>query len=759
VEVVCGGRGVEAVGGLRLGVAGVAACVVVAACGWLAAGRALAAGDANEAGCPAATESSPGFRAGLPDCRAYELVSEPNSGDLLNIAGTYGFPEGEHVTYMSGLPTASPETANSKVEHFVATRRSGGWEQRAVSLPEGEGPVQHIQTNVNFHDEEVAFTSDFSKAFAMTPFHVRGEEPTLNETSSATVNVLVYGLPLTGGPASLQSAPDSGPLTQEMVETPSCKAAASEEFKVACGAQLAGASSDGSKVFFVTSMKLATAAGTPADTSEFANEIYERAGGHTYLVSVLPDGSVPKCGAEVGEGVIQPEDYSYGAVAPSGANVVFTASDCVTSGLYLRDLLDGRTVQLPGGSSSRYVGRAGTGPGEEEVVFTAGEGKFYAYHLTSGQTTEFGEGAIGLLAWSADGSRIYYLGPREEIDVWHNGETQPILGTEIGGYRFSNSKKVREGGWIPGSAVENMPVASGGGSEGSHLLFIDRAQLTSYKNEGHMEAYLYDAHTGNVTCISCNPTGLTPLEQELEPEQGNAQLIGPETPDTAELNFLGSSSPLVSEDGTRAVFETTEALVPQDVNGVDDVYEWEQLDTGGCTRSSATFSEVNDGCLYMLSPGVGGETGTPEATNNADIPGTHLASASNNLGDIYLQSDEPLLPGLDNAAHLYDVRVDGGFPYTPASHGCEPGQCKAATESPLFSEPASIAFSGAGNLKPHTAAHRHKLTRAQRLRRALRACRKRRSKRRRVACERAAHRKYAVRADFGGRHGAQGSSR
>jgi len=46
------------------------ACVVAA--------PAFAAGDANEASCP--NEASSGFRADLPDCRAYELVAAPIKG-------------------------------------------------------------------------------------------------------------------------------------------------------------------------------------------------------------------------------------------------------------------------------------------------------------------------------------------------------------------------------------------------------------------------------------------------------------------------------------------------------------------------------------------------------------------------------------------------------------------------------------------------------------------------------------------------------
>ncbi len=709
-----------------------ASAVVVILGGWLAAGRAFAAGDANEARCPVATESSPGFRASLPDCRAYEIVSEANSGDTLNVIGSYGFPDGSHVYYNAFLPTPGEGARGGMHERFLATRRSWGWEQRAVSLPQGKGPLL-INAGVNTDAEGVVFTRGFSEALLMSPFQDPFEDPRLDEA----IGVAVYGLSLESGAVSTVSLPDSGAVTQSMIEPPGSQEGCEI---VGCGEFLAGGSADGSRAFFVTSAKLTTAPGSAVDTHEFGNEIYERTQGHTYLVGVLPDGSVPNCGAELAQSVR--ELYSYGAVAPSGANVVFDASDCSVGGLYLRDVVNDTTVQLPG---SRYGGRAGAGPGEEEKIFTFGEGKIYEYHVESRQTTKIGEG--GLLAYSADGSRVYFLGPNEAIYVYHEGEeTKVVPGTLAGGYGAGPLGE--SGGLIAsGSATDygqtrDMPVASGGGSDGSHFLFIDTAELTGYHNKGHQEAYVYNAETGNVTCISCNPSGKPPPPEPEPVQRNNAQLITKFMMDVGEGPFQSPSPPFISDDGSRAVFETTEALAPQDENGTADVYEWSRVGANGCSEGSASYSPWIEGCVYLLSSGVGKEV----PNNEGLIDGTHLVGASENLNDVYMQTSESLLPGLDNASKLYDVRVDGGFPYAPSPRGCEAGRCRTtAGEFAASGELTTEAFAGPGDVKsPITRGSKRPRARARTLARALKACRRRKEKRRRVACERRARRRLGV---------------
>lgn len=712
----------------------------------MGATSAFAVGDANEAACSAATESSPGFRSSLPDCRAYEIVNEANSGDTSNVTGSFGFPEGEHVYYKSFLPTPGVGARDGVPERFLATRTSSGWQDKAISLPQGEA-LANLSLAAQENAEGVGFSTDFRTAFVRAPFQDPFEDPRLNET----VGMGAYSLSLATGAETTLSLPDSGKLTQPMIETP---AAYQELAKVNdWGEFLSGVSGDGGRAFFETTAQLTTAPGTPVDTHEASNEVYERTNGHTYLVGVLPNGEAPNCGAEVGQGggtTVETQTYwSYGAIAPNGANVVFKSpaanpisavNPCNESGLYLRDVVHGTTVKLSG---LFFGGRAGTGAGEEEKIFSLepGTGEIFEYHVGTELSTEIGVGR--LLAYSRDGSRVYFVGEEEGIYVYEAGQTRLIPGTQEGGYFAGGS---RNGGAInnraptedPEGQTRNMPVASAGSSDGSHLLFIDSSKLTGYENESHKEAYIYNVATNTVRCISCNLHNEPP--QVPRQREKNAQLIDDFSTDAGEGLYQTPSPPFISADGSRAVFETTEDLLPQDTNGTMDVYEWVLAGMNGCTTESSSYSQVIEGCVFLLSSGLGKEGPFPAA---GQTDGTHLVGASEELRDVYMQTPEALLPGVDNAMHLYDVHANGGFPYIPpVAGGCEPGQCKSGGEAGVFSEPESEAFSGPENMKPMMQ-HGHAGSRSKRgLARALRACRRKHGKRRR-RCEARARARFA----------------
>ena len=750
----------------------------------LPAPSALAAGDANATSCPASTETSSGWRASLPDCRAYELVSQADSGDLTNFHGSYGFSN--HFLYTSFLPTVGEGTVAGEQENLLATRTAQGWRQTPLTVPQGEAAVEG--NDLTSDTAGVMFTGDFADALVEAPYQDPLESPRLNETTGR----MVYELSLSSGAISAVSLPDSGKLTQSMIEFPTIFMGGQAR-AVGWGSWLAGASQDGSRIFFSTTARLATAPGTSQDTHQASAEVYERTGGHTYLVGVLPDGEVPACGAEVGQSDFSTAaaelNYAYGAIAPDGSNVVFrtpgeNALGACTErekGVFLRNVVTGTTVKLPGGYvgsghlPAGYAGRAGTQPGEEEKIFTVegeGEGgpagKIFEYHVATGQTVEIASEALGLLAYSANGARVYYLGPELGIYLYEDGAPAPKLvpGTGTGQGRPPEEGYVKtQKATLASESGLDAPAAT---PDGNYLMFLQGG-----------EAHLYDAATDQVTCVSCGPGNAAPrgeasFGQENEGEGGNGAGGSGE-------DWVPPNMPLIDERPAeagreavvRVVFQTIEALVSQDTNGTWDVYEWEQEETEGCSRAglklaslteSEHYSAADHGCLYLLSSGTGPERSFPEHPARKD-GGSRLVGASEGLTDIYIETAEPMTGtlGLDNVAHVYDVRQDGGFP-SPASAGtgCEPGLCRPEGEgSPVFTPPASVGLTGAGNLKPATVtpAPAVSLTRKQKLARSLKACKRAGSKHERATCERRARAQYRAKSSRNTHHGHRGASK
>jgi hypothetical protein len=110
-----------------------------------------------------------------------------------------------------------------------------------------------------------------------------------------------------------------------------------------------------------------------------------------------------------------------------------------------------------------------------------------------------------------------------------------------------------------------------------------------------------------------------------------------------------------------------------------------------------------------------------------------------------LKDSSPL--DTDTQRDYYDARIDGGFRARGQSVGpCEGEACQGASAPPpIFGAPASSTFEGPGNLTPAAVPVMVKTVaqiRAQKLAKALKACRAKHDEKKRVACERAARKKY-----------------
>jgi hypothetical protein len=195
-------------------------------------------------------------------------------------------------------------------------------------------------------------------------------------------------------------------------------------------------------------------------------------------------------------------------------------------------------------------------------------------------------------------------------------------------------------------------------ANGHYLVFATYARLSPGDTDEGQDVYRYDTETGSLTRISIGHDGYD--------DNGNA------TNADAWIEQENAAPRLsISENGERVFFTTSEALVPQDINGVNDVYEWE------------------NGQVYLISDGVA-PAGSVLWTVTPSGNGVLFSTASQ-----LTWSDG------DTTWDVYDARVGGGFPVpaTPASCSGEACQGSPPTAGTPPS-PGSATVTGAGNITP-----------------------------------------------------------
>lgn len=317
--------------------------------------------------------------------------------------------------------------------------------------------------------------------------------------------------------------------------------------------------------------------------------------------------------------------------------------------------------------------------------------------LTPDPSATNGAAVQGVVGISDDGSYVYFVAngnlasggsagtctPEKgncSLYVWHAGTTKFIAPMNAG--PAPNSAVESDlANWLPGPGLlaRRFGRTSRVTADGKVLVFRSRLRLTAYDNDGEREIYRYDAAGGEIlNCISCNPTNLPPagsagLQSIPEP------FVGSKT----QASFLTRN---LSASGDRIFFDTPDQLVVTDVNGVNDVYEWEAKGTGSCQTEA-----VAGGCLFLISTGT-----SPEPSYFGD------ASPSGN--DIFFFTEQALvMQDRDPLQDVYDARVGGGI---PAQNTSEPPLCSGesclgtGTSGPVTSPPASVAANGSGNVKP-----------------------------------------------------------
>jgi hypothetical protein len=693
------------------------------------------------------------FRTGpsakLPDCRAYEQVTPSDKFGSDAYGGpnsVQASPSGDGITFytFSGFPK-SEGFQYSNV--FLSGFGGGEWSTAGLNTPPLYGDSGEVVDWTSDLRLSFALAIDFTKGFAGDKLVMRDSATgartviipqgvgfaegglTFNvggafEDDSKVVFEANGAVPVTSGPAPVSTKHnvylydrDSGELTlagllpDSACASPPCVPAHGSELPTAFYVYVRGGHpvSPNGDIYFTDSatgkLYLRRNAADPGTTTVQVSASHKTNGGG-------PGGVATN----------SPQPATSWGVTPDGSKAFFTSSEELTNDantgpegsgespgtdLYRYEAAGDELIDLAPDSAdlngAKVIGVLGYSNDGSSVYFAAngdldGTGPAHSGDCTSGGSEGFAffTGSCSVYLWqdygvgscATAGGCIGFVSPVDAEP--HSGESG-----KSDGYNWGGESEYRGGN----------PKTSRVSANGRFLLFRSRLELTSYENQGTPEYYRYDAASGQIVCATCNPTGAPPV--------GMADLKNPDMYHAPESSQIAVFPPFIprnfSANGDRFFFQSTEKLVPADVNGEEkcdakeeakvgagpscrDVYEWEAPGSpgGSCTTGSAAYSQVNGGCIYLLSAGTG-------------IYPSYLADVSESGDTAFIYSRQKLVPSdEDNLLDIYAVKVDGGLLYqnTPRPANCEGDACRGASSKPSSAPGAgSGVFEGPGNPK------------------------------------------------------------
>lgn len=527
----------------------------------------------------------------LPECRAYERVSVLDTNR--NNVATAGFrPDGEVAAFV--VNGGADGSATGASAPYRAIRTATGWEPRPFAPSNAdrlsgfpligaadEGFTRYVYfDDTGFFNDVLPTLARFAGAGAPVLLHRFQERSGRSVAASDDMRHVVV-------PMQDAIDPVHVPGTQNLYDvgdgTPELLSRLPDGTAPTCGAQFDYETTRHTLSRDAARMYfMATTCGNP-------EQLYLRQGGTTTLVS-----GPPVAGPDLGLRGFEQATADGSAVFYLSASRLVAADTNATTDVYRFTLAGGNTCL------TCVVPEANVGGTGEDGALVSENGEF-VYFLSPNQLVP-GEGEPGV-------SNLFVL---------HDGELRYIApADEIGP------------GFLRGSQVT---------PDGRTLLFrTAHSGVTADDNGGFQQYYRYafgePDPARRLTCVSC-PRGTQPtvdVPAELAGVNGSARFAP------------GNGVPLISHDGSRVFFITRDALVSRDVNGDYDVYEW------------------HDGAVGLITDGV---------TNHHPVAGApfvfatdQLIGASDDGSTVFLLSAEPLTPDAadDPSVQLYAVRAGGGF--------------------------------------------------------------------------------------------------
>jgi hypothetical protein len=747
------------------------------------------------------TTQASGSAFALPDGRAWELVTEANKhgagivpnpveGGLIEASES-----GSGITYVSTAPTTEGAQGNRSLESVqnIARRTGSGWSSTDIATRNRDlGKYASGSTA-----EYKIFSGDLATALV----EPTGETPQPPLAENAEQEQTVYLRD------NLNAAPEG--FFTPLVTAGNVPAGAhfgQEGRRV----EVRGASPDLSHVVLSSPEQLTT----DFETVTNDGNLFEWHQGQLELVSMLPDNrpaSEPD-GKHLGEyAELGRQDVVVrNAISNDGSRVVWetTSGEPGEHHLYLRDMASKETIQLDavqGGTGTseeplpRFQGASVDG---SRIFFTDSERltadshaedfapELYVAEVTtsplavtvtdlSKDSTESATVRGTILGYSEDGSYVYYVamgmlspgaGSGPKLYAVHND------GTGWGAPRLlATLSESDESDWNP---IGNVSQSSRVSPDGEYLAFMSQEPLTGYDNHdlhtgvSDQEVFVAKASTGGVSCVSCNPTGARPnglldpsfdssLEIPLVDPSAlwTGKTLAASIPAWSQVTIReGFYQPRYLSNSGRVYFDAADGLVPSDVNGKEDVYQYEPegIAGGRCDANSQSQSQVYERQTEAQAEALGGEPGVASGcvallTSGTSPQESVFLDASTSGEDVFVLTASQLsTQDSDSAYDIYDAHTCTGSSPCPSPAAtmpqpcAGPETCRSSIGAALSGEvAASTSIRGNGNALPPPPVKPKPLTNAQKLAKALTACKKLKKHKKRTSCERTARKKYS----------------
>jgi hypothetical protein len=603
-----------------------------------------------------------GRSASLPDCRAYELVTPPDTRGLT--------PEeliSEHQ-FANWMVAASGIGAGERVSYFVEGGTLPGFDGNGGldGYLSRRAPGLHPE---NGWESEV-FSPSYAEAGAPSePNPDRLPPPPGQEGIAPDQEYSIWTIPPVEGTLGegtfLRAPAGFEPLGQGSLGT---DLDAFSHYVSAGGAHV------------IFSSKAHLEPDTPAAAAN-TNAIYERAAGQTTakVVSLKP-GNTP-----FGSG----ENAAYLGSTEDGEAIAFK----VGGTLYLRQ--NDETVEIAEGPNT-FAGISADGTRvfyvDNTVVkpIPAAAG-LWVFDTETLDATEIAADSR-FVNVSSGGRRVYFTSTEvlddalegtldeDNLYVWDESSatTRFVAGLapeDFLGFAGPTDNLVS---WTDAISDARGHSPTRSTPDGSVFVFQSYAQLTSYDNteatasacgdpaaadDRCPEVYLYDGKAAagqQLVCVSCDPTGAPPT--------GAAMLQDLRSGSTVTQYTI---MPNVTEDGRRVFFQSDGPLLPEDANEAQDVYEWLGQGAGGCEREG--------GCLALISSG--------QSERDSFLYGMSVDGH-----DVFFSTNEKLVGAdIPGSPSIYDARKEGGIPDPPVPAPCQGDACQGqGSLPPTLPSPGSV---------------------------------------------------------------------